>query len=393
MSMKIGDKPIGPEHPVFFIADIASNHCGELSIAKELIHACAESGVDAVKMQNFSAATIVSDYGFKNLSGVKTHQSAWEQSVYDSYDAASIPLNWTDDLKSLCDKLGLAYFTSPYSLELVEEVAPQVSAFKLGSGDITWHEEISAMAKHDKPLLIATGASQMEEVELAMQAALEFSNDVLLMQCNTEYTAGIDETEEQKYERFRHINLKVLETYARQWPGVPLGLSDHTHGAMTVLGAVGLFDCCAVEKHFTFDNTKQGQDHSFSMTPKSWLEMANQTSDLKLALKSAQANSFDDRMKIVKEMVDDPKALELAIGDGVKRLEHNEKNTVIVQRRALRTTRDIAAGTVLQAADLIPLRPCPPDALPPYQITQLLGKTVIRDIPSGCHVGPSDLDS
>ena len=392
MTMHIAGRPIGPDHPVYFIADIAANHCGEISIAKELIHACAESGVDAVKMQNFNAATIVSDYGFKHLEGVKTHQSAWKKSVFDSYADASIPLSWTEELKALCDKLGLAYFTSPYSLELVEAVAPHVSAFKLGSGDITWLEEIQAMARHDVPLLIATGATTMPEVEAAMQAALGVSNDVLLMQCNTEYTASVNETQAERNKRFEHINLAVLETYANKWPGVPLGLSDHTHGGMTVLGAVGLYDCCAVEKHFTFDNTKEGQDHSFSMTPQTWLQMAKQTQALKDELVAKRASTFAERLHIVKNHVEDPKALELAIGDGIKKLESNEANTVVVQRRSVRATRAIKAGSVLSKADLYPLRPCPRDGISPADIESLVGKTVIVDLPEGAHFTLAMLD-
>jgi len=103
MPLTIQGRPVGPGEPVYFIADLAANHCGSLAKAKELVHACAESGVDAVKMQNFTAETIVSDYGFRHLEGVRTHQSQWKQSVFDSYKAASIPLDWTLELKSLCD--------------------------------------------------------------------------------------------------------------------------------------------------------------------------------------------------------------------------------------------------------------------------------------------------
>ena len=146
MSVKVGSHIVGVDHPVYFIADIASNHNGDLIHAKELIHACSESKVDAVKMQNFNAETIVSDFGFKNLDGVKTHQSAWKTSVFDSYKAASIPFEWTLELKELTEKLGMDYFTSPYSLELSKAVEPYISAFKLGSGDITWHEQIKLMS-------------------------------------------------------------------------------------------------------------------------------------------------------------------------------------------------------------------------------------------------------
>ncbi|MBA4135855.1 MAG: N-acetylneuraminate synthase [Opitutus sp.] len=379
----IQGRKVGPDSPVYFIADVASNHCGSLTKAKELVHACAESRVDAVKMQNFEAETIVSDYGFKNLAGLKTHQSGWKQSVFDSYKAASIPLEWTMELKELCDRLGLHYMTSPYSVELVRAVAPHVCALKLGSGDLTWHEEIEAMCASGKPVLIATGASTMAEVEGAMAAALRHTAQVLLMQCNTEYTARVGETREQRLDRFRHINLRVIETYASRWPGVPIGLSDHTHGEMTVLGAVGLFGCCAVEKHFTFDNTIEGQDHGFSMTPASWKRMVERTEKLQETLAASKAVTFADRLKVTRTQVDDPEGLELAVGDGVKRIEDNEAGTVIVQRRAVRARQELPAGHRVALEDLIVLRPCPLGALPPYRASELLGRTLARQVRSG----------
>ncbi len=381
MPVTISGRPVGPEYPVYFIADIAANHCGDLGKARELVHACAESGVDAVKMQNFTAETIVSDYGFRHLGGVKTHQSGWKQSVFDSYAAASIPLDWTLELKALCDRLGLHYFTSPYSIELIRAVAPHVCAFKLGSGDITWHQELAEMSRHGKPVLIATGASTMAEVEAAMAVALAETRDIVLMQCNTEYTAKVGDSREAQLERFSHINLRVLETYAARWPGLPLGLSDHTHGALTVLGAVGLFDCCAVEKHFTFDNTLEGQDHAFSMTPDGWRRMVEQTRELKTAL--AGAASWEDRYRITRRAVDDPEILDVAIGDGVKRLESNEAGPVIVQRRAVRAARALKAGATLGPDDVTALRPCPADAIPPYRAGELLGRVLARDVASG----------
>ncbi|HNQ87818.1 MAG TPA: N-acetylneuraminate synthase family protein [Verrucomicrobiota bacterium] len=381
MPLTIQGRPVGPGEPVYFIADLAANHCGSLAKAKELVHACAESGVDAVKMQNFTAETIVSDYGFRHLEGVRTHQSQWKQSVFDSYKAASIPLDWTLELKSLCDRLGLHYFTSPYSIDLVRAVAPHVAAFKLGSGDITWHEEIVEMCRQGKPVLMATGASTMEEVEGAMAAALEHTDAILLMQCNTEYTARVGEGRDQRLARFRHINLRVLETYQRRWPGIPVGLSDHTHGSLTVLGAVGLFDCCAVEKHFTLDNTLEGQDHAFSMTPATWRRMVDDTAALRKTI--ARASGPEERLRLTAEAVDDREALSVALGDGVKRLEANEQGTVIVQRRAIRAGRSLSPGDRLTRNDLVVLRPCPPDALPPYRMAELLGRTVREPVAAG----------
>jgi N-acetylneuraminate synthase len=334
MSIKIGNKKIGIEEPVYFIADIASNHGGDLEKAKELIYASAESKVDAVKMQNFSAQTIVSDYGFKNLTNVDTHQSAWKTSVFESYKAASIPFEWTLELKELTEKLGMDYFTSPYSMELVNMVAPYVSAFKLGSGDITWHEIIELMASNNKPLLMATGASNLEEIKEAVEIALSKTKDIILMQCNTNYTARHGEDISLTRARFSNLNLSVLKSYNDLWPNLPIGLSDHTHGSLSVLAAVGLFNCSVVEKHLTLDSSLEGQDHPFSMMPNEWLKMVNETALIKKEIESVQ--SFEERLKIISQNVDNVEFLNLAIGNGIKKVEDNEKNTVIVQRRAVR---------------------------------------------------------
>ncbi|MEE9338395.1 MAG: N-acetylneuraminate synthase family protein [Methylococcaceae bacterium] len=390
MIVKINDRIINKKEPVYFIADIASNHNGDLVHAKELIHACSESRVDAVKMQNFNADTIVSDYGFKNLSDVQTHQSKWKTSVYDSYKSASIPFEWTLELNELANKLELDYFTSPYSIEITKAVSPYVSAFKLGSGDITWHDELKEMSKYNKPIIIATGASNLSEIKMAMMVCMENNSEVILMQCNTNYTAKKNEDIELTKERYSNINLKVLETFEQLWPKVPLGLSDHTHGDLTVLAAVGLYNCCTVEKHFTLDNTKNGQDHSFSMMPDEWLSMVNNTEQLK-ALINVE-DSFLDRYEKVKEHTIQADYLELVIGDGNKIVAENEKNTVIVQRRAIRAKRNLMQGDILSEKDLTVLRPCPIDGFPPYQLHDILGKTLKQDVTNGDYIKLSYLE-
>jgi N-acetylneuraminate synthase len=384
MKVKINNRMIGEKEPVYFIADIASNHNGDLEHAKELMHACAESRVDAVKMQNFNAETIVSDYGFKKLTGIKTHQSKWETSVYDSYKAASIPFEWTLELKELADKLGLDYFTSPYSIEITKAVAPYISAFKLGSGDITWHDEIKEMASYNKPVLIATGASNISEVKMAMNVAMKYAAQVILMQCNTNYTASKNEDIALTKERFANINLKVLETYSNLFPNIPLGLSDHTHGDLTVLGAVGLYNCSVVEKHFTLDNSKTGQDHAFSMMPNEWLSMVQNTERIKADI--SVSDDFDKRYHKVKKYAQDAQFLDLIIGSGEKILAENEKNTVIVQRRAIRIKHNLKKNAIITEDDLVVLRPCPVDGLPPYRIKELVGKKVKEDIDRGDYI-------
>lgn len=352
-ALRIGLHTVGMQHPTYFIADIAANHDGDLGRAKELIHLCAEAGADAAKFQNFRAATIVSDYGFRALGGQLSHQSRWEKSVYDVYDAAALPIEWTEELAATCAKAGIDYFTAPYDLDFIPRLSPHVCAWKLGSGDVTWHENIEALASDGKPLLIATGAADLVEVRQAMAAARRHTDQIVLMQCNTNYTASL--------ENFGYVALNVLKTYAREFPDVVLGLSDHTPGHATVLGAVAL-GARAIEKHFTDNTGRPGPDHGFSMDPRTW-----------------------------RDMVDRTRELELALGPSEKRVMENEQETVILQRRAVRARHAIRAGAKITKADLIPLRPCPRDALPPYRETELIGKTAARDIEAGDCVRLTDV--
>lgn len=353
ITIAIGRHVLAPDRPVYFIADIAANHDGDLERAKDLIHRCAEAGADAAKFQNFRAPTIVSDYGFNALGGQLSHQSKWKKSVSEVYADASLPMEWTVVLRETCDRAGIDYFTAPYDPQLLPTLSPHVCAWKVGSGDITWHENIAAMARDGKPVLIATGASDLDEVRRALEVARRHTPKVVLMQCNTNYTASL--------ENFRHINLNVLKTYALEFPDVLLGLSDHTPGHATVLGAVAL-GARAVEKHFTDDPTRTGPDHAFSMDPAAWRDMVQRTREL-----------------------------EAALGDGVKRVMENERETVVLQRRAVRAARRIAAGATVAERDLTVLRPCPQGALPPYRQEEVVGRTAVRDIEAGDCVTPVDV--
>jgi N-acetylneuraminate synthase len=346
--IQIENKIIGVNQPTYFVADVAANHDGDLERAKDLIYLCAEAGADAAKFQHFTANTIVSDYGFKSLGGRQSHQEEWKKSVFDVYQDASLNQDWTPILKETCDKAGITFFTSPYSFDLVDKVDSFLSAYKIGSGDITWLEIVDYIASKKKPVLLATGASNMMEVDLAMETILKHTQDVVLMQCNTNYTASL--------ENFKYINLNVLQEYKKKYPNIILGLSDHTPGHATVLGAVTL-GARVIEKHFTDNVSREGPDHKFSMDFDSW-----------------------------KDMVDRTRELEFALGSNVKRVEGNEKETVILQRRALRAKRNLLKGDVITKNSVEALRPCPKDALAPYNIGKVLNKTLIEDIEAGDYI-------
>ncbi len=346
--LRLGRKTVGLEHPTYFVADISANHDGDLERAKLLIRLCAEAGADAAKFQNFRAPKIVSDQGFRGLGKQMSHQSAWKKSVFQAYQEASLPWEWTPILKQECDACNIDYFSAPYDLEAVDMLDPYVDLFKIGSGDITWPEMLRKVAAKHKPVLLATGASEIGEVQRAVEEVLSVNQQLVLMQCNTNYTASLD--------NFRHIHLRVLQTYRTMFPDVILGLSDHTPGHATVLGAVAL-GARVMEKHFTDDNDREGPDHPFSMTPQTW-----------------------------REMVDRTRELECALGSPRKFVAENEQETVVVQRRCLRTVDNLPAGTILRPHMLEALRPAPRDAVMPCDLSKVIGKKLICDLPAGEHV-------
>lgn len=345
MELKFGEKTVGINHPTYFIADIAANHDGDLKRAISLIHLAKEAGADAAKFQNFKAEKIVSDFGFKAMGEQQSHQSSWKRSVFEVYQDASVPDVWSETLKEACDKEGILYFSAPYDFEAIDWLDRFMPMYKIGSGEIDWLESLERIAAKQKPVLLATGASTMAEVTRAVETILRINPRLVLMQCNTNYTASL--------ENFKYINLRVLEKYAETWPDLILGLSDHTPGHATVLGAIAL-GARVIEKHFTDDNNREGPDHRFAMNPGSW-----------------------------EEMVVNARQLEAALGTAEKKVNGNEVDTVIIQRRCLRAARDLKAGEVLTREMIAVLRPAPAEAIKPHEIDRVVGKTLVKNIPSG----------
>lgn len=341
----IGKTTITAAGKPYFIADIGANHNGNLEKAKELIYLAAEAGAHAAKFQHFKADTIVSKHGFESMKGEQSHQNNWKKSVFEVYQDASINLDWTQVLVDTCKDAGVEFFTSPYSADLVDYVDQYVPAYKVGSGDITWPQIINKMASKGKPMILACGASSLDEIDAAVQATLRYTSDIVIMQCNTNYTASL--------ENFKYINLNVLKTLRSMYPSAILGLSDHTPGHATTLGAIAL-GANIIEKHFTDNNDNEGPDHKFAMNPASWRDMVDRSNELYLAL-----------------------------GSSIKKVEDNEKETVIVQRRSIRLTQDMQVGDILTQAHLECLRPCPLDAIEPYHLENLLGKEIREKVTEG----------
>lgn len=337
--------PVGSENSCYFIADIAANHDGDINRAFDLIELAKDAGAHCAKFQHFQANSIVSNFEFSKSGKNVSHQSTWKKSVYEIYEEYHTREEWTEALYKKCQQVGIEFMTTPYNANVLSLVDPYVNAYKIGSGDLTYKNLQTDIAKLGKPVFLATGASELSEVERAINHISKYNNKICLMQCNTNYTGS--------NENFKHVNLNVLKTFRDLYKKIPLGFSDHTPGHSAVLGAVAL-GASVIEKHFTDDNTRTGPDHNFALNPKTW-----------------------------RNMVDGVKELLLSMGDGIKRIEENELETVVIQRRAIVAARNLNAGAVINRDDIDFLRPCSAEAFTPFQTETLLGRKLRKNINKG----------
>lgn len=344
-SITINQRTITLDSPSYFIADVASNHDGDLKRAKKLIRLAKEAGADAVKFQHFLAIDIVSDYGFTHLDANASHQNKWQTSVFEVYRDYECPREWTHELAEYAKKQKIDFFSTPYDYAAADLLDMYAPVYKIGSGDICWTDFLEYVALKGKPVILSTGASSLNDVQRAVVAIVRHNPRIALMQCNTNYTGNPV--------NLKYCNLNVLRQYAQLYPGMVLGLSDHSRGYVAVLGAIAL-GARIIEKHFTDDCGRTGPDHEFSMDPASW-----------------------------KEMVGKSRELEASLGDGDKKIEENEKDSYIVQRRCLRVKRDLHAGELVGRDMIDILRPCPPESIQPCDIEKVLCKKLRKEKEAG----------
>lgn len=344
-SLTIRDTIISSASPTYFIAEIGSNFDGSLDKAFSLIRLAAESSANAVKFQHYTARSLVSDYGFNSLGSQVGHQALWSASVYDTYDKASLNLEWTAKLSDYAHSFGLDFITSPYSFDLLDDTVEYIDAIKIGSGDITYLPLIERATKYDKPILLATGASSLHEVKEAADILANNIDPFCLMQCNTNYQSALGDAHYQ--------NVNCLTTFGSLYPEAVLGLSCHAPYDMSVLLAVAL-GARIVEKHFTDSNENPGPDHGFALDPVAF-----------------------------SGMVKNVRFAETVLGSAYKKVEANEIDTIVVQRRSIRASMFIPANTVLTSEHIVCLRPCPPSSLPPSRMSEILGKVTSCDIMEG----------
>lgn len=312
--IKIGKKLVGNGYPCYVIAEIGSNFDGKISKAKKLIKSAKDCGADAAKFQSFKTELLLSKKGFQKKD---SFQSRWRKSVWKTYKDAELPREWHQELALYAKKIGIHFFTSPWDFEAVDILSNlDAPALKIGSGDITYLGILRFASLKQKPILLATGASNINEVRQAINTIKSTGNNkIILMHSVVQYPSPIQDA-----------NVNVLKTL-RQTFNLNVGYSDHSLGSMVVLASIAL-GACVIEKHFSLNPKSNGPDHPHSMDPKSF-----------------------------KKMIQDIRKLENAMGNGVKEPQPSEKETRILQRRGIWTVQNILKGEKFTADNIEPLRP------------------------------------
>lgn len=311
--LKIGKKTIG-NNRCYIVAEIGSNFNGDLKTAKSLIKSAKKAGADAAKFQSFKTEMLLSKKGFDDKFAF---QSKWKKSVWDVYRDAELPRKWHKILNSYAKSIGIDFFTSPWDFEAVDLLKKlKVPAIKVGSGDITYHKILRKIAKLNKPVILGTGASSMEEISKAVSVIKSAGNKkIILLQSITQYPSPIQEA-----------NLQVLHEMQKKF-NLHVGYSDHSPGLLVPLSSVAL-GASLIEKHFTMDPNADGPDHPHSLDPIEFTKMVSQI-----------------------------RMLEKAMGNGIKKVEKSEKQTRIIQRRGIWTTKKILKGEKFDASNIAALRP------------------------------------
>ncbi len=338
--IKFGSKMVGQNHPVYIIADIGANFDGSLKKAKSLALAAKQSGADVVKFQTFNAQKIVSAKGFASMRLTGVHGS-WGKPINEVFKEAEFPRKWHKELFDYCKKINTTFTSSPYDFDAVDLLVQLgVDFIKIGSGDITWLEMLKFIAQKGIPMVLATGASTLAEVDEAVQTILSTRNNKLcLLQCITNYPSKVESA-----------NINVLKTYQTAFD-IITGYSDHSPGDTVVLGAIAQ-GAKVIEKHFTLNKKDRGPDHPHSMEP----------------------GEFSSMVKKIR-------LLEKALGSSKKEVVAEESETVIVQRRSIYARKAIPKGKKITKKDLIELRPAL--GLPPKYGQFILGRKAKITIQEG----------
>lgn len=324
---------------VIIIAEAGVNHNGDIQVAKKLIDAAVDAGVDYVKFQTFKADSLVSksakkaEYQSVNLNDGNDSQYAMLKNLELSHENHL-------ELIDYCSKKNIQFFSTAFDVEGVNYLNDLgLSFFKIPSGEITNYPYLKAIALCGKPVVMSTGMCSEIEIKQALDVLVKFGlnkKSISILHCNTEYPTPMQD-----------VNLKAMLAIEKKFD-VKIGYSDHTLGIEVPIAAVAL-GATIIEKHFTLDRALPGPDHAASLEP---IEL--------------------------KEMVVAIRNIELAMsGDGEKKASKSEAKNIAIARKSIHVNKNLSIGHIISDDDIISLRPG--DGISPMEWENVIGKKLNAD--------------
>jgi N-acetylneuraminate synthase len=285
--LKVGNRYIGEGEPVYIIAEIGINHNGSIALAQKMIDGAVFAGCDAVKFQKRTPELCVpKDQWYTE------RDTPWGRMTYIEYrHRVEFDYDQYSEINEYCKQKGIDWFASPWdeeALDFIEQFNPSI--YKIASASLTDTVLLKKMKATNKPIVLSTGMSTMEEVEEAVK--ILGTENLMIAQSTSTYPCVLNE-----------LNLKVIQTYKEKFPGVPIGYSGHETGLAPTLAAVAL-GATFVERHITLDRAMWGTDQAASV------EIVGMS-------------------RLVKDIRD----IEKALGDGIKRVYESELKNIQKLRR------------------------------------------------------------
>lgn len=339
ITCKIGDKLIGADAPAFIIAELSANHGQDIDVALNTVKEAKKVGADAIKLQHYLPDTITINCDNKYFQ--INQGTIWDgTTLYDLYQKAYMPWEWTEQIIKLAQQLGLECFSSPFDPTAVDFLEKfNVPAYKIASFEITDIPLIRQVASKGKPVIISTGVADISDIKLAIDACEKENNpDVILLKCTSSYPAP-----------YESMNLLTIPDMTKRFDKI-VGLSDHSLGISIPVASVAL-GAKIIEKHFILDKTLGGPDAAFSLGPA----------------------EFGAMVKAVREV-------EKALGKPDYELNESKKKSRQFAR-SLFVVDDIKKGEKLTEKNVRSIRPG--YGLHPKHYEEILGKCANKDIEKG----------
>jgi len=337
---RINNTTVGDGNSCYIIAEMSANHCGDFDKAIEIIHAAKSCGANAIKLQTYRADTITLDSDREDF--LLPNDNPWQShnSLYSLYEKAFTPWEWHEDLFREGEKIGIDVFSAPFDISAVDLLEQlNAPAYKIASPEITDIPLIKRVAQTGKPVIISTGLSTLEDIELAIQTLRNNGcQDYALLKCTTAYPAPPED-----------INLRTIPDMAQRFQCIA-GISDHSLGNGVPVAAVAL-GAKIIEKHFILHKDDKSVDGFFSLTPEEFGGMVNEVRVVEKALGK----------------------IDYSISPAA------EKN--LLAKRSLYVSKDIKKGDVISPENLKSVRPS--YGLHPKYYEAVMGKVVCKNLQKG----------